>query len=649
MTVNMQVSGADCWASSPAMDAHESPSLASFAYHPAKSTELDTEPRRHQHHMSSGSGAESFGFPGSPDREISMTADAPPTSPEYAQIDVNDWYPRYLGCMRHFLDHAQHSLAVQSLAAFINIRLPCQRLRDPIVGMSGPQQEQQEQQQPPDQVCLRSYLRRLIVTGNDTPATLQAFFGAEWQAGLDCVWKQERVNYLFSAKSGGWASTKEAYDILPDEQTPFLRPLRAATEEELRVAESRWSECDGGSLPTPWLAAWVDLPAGPETQVVLYSSLEVEAHAERDEDEAKDIEDPDSPRVSTLRPTSRNTISPSALDRVRAQLLALLFHIQDRLMPEYLRSVTAAPNSGSDRHANTNLNPNRASTSSGSDTDTDTDSRPNPPGQPFGPRAFKIGHLHTGLFSLLTASGQYPSPLPQSQTHGPGPPSPHGPQMVVPGLRVHRFDQPPYNKYLFREEQFVIADSADTGGVVENGGSSSGSAPAVISAVSQGSNSSTLPPGYRFSDRRGSSALQPRHYELICRRSAVFRTPKSLASFPGVAVYVDTPSSSSSTGADDNGEDPIAWAFLSADGTLAVLHVEPEYRGRGLAEAASREVMRRGMREGRMFLAKGEQGRGKGWVHADVTPGNRASCRVMEKLGGEVSWTVTWTVVEFDA
>ncbi|KAK1140499.1 hypothetical protein N8T08_010344 [Aspergillus melleus] len=264
MTMNMQVSGGDCWASSPVMDANE----ASFAWHPAKPTELDTERRRHQHHMSAGSGAE---FPVSPDQDMETPPDASRASPEYAQVDLNDWYPQYLGCMQHFLDHAQHSSAVQSLAAFVNIRLPCQRQRKPILSMPGPQQEQE--QPPPtlgsdyhpgvdaqtpaaSQVCLRSYIRRLIVTGNDTPPVLQAFFGADWEPGLGCVWKQERVNYLFSAKSGGWASTKAAYDILPDEQTPFLRPLHAATEEELRVAESRWSE---------WLAMedWMVGPRSP--------------------------------------------------------------------------------------------------------------------------------------------------------------------------------------------------------------------------------------------------------------------------------------------------------------------------------------------------------------------------------------------------
>ncbi|KAI9045640.1 GNAT family N-acetyltransferase [Aspergillus affinis] len=413
-------------------------------------------------------------------------------------------------------------------------------------------------------------------------------------------------------------------------------------------------------VPTPWLAAWVDLHAGPETQMVVYSSLEREAQAPSDN---KEEEETIEKTVSTLDATSNNVrlngttsseISPDPLDWVRAQLLALLSHVQNRLMPEYLQSLNLDDNLAPKSARDAITNPMGITSCNASATD----SRPNPAGQPFGPPAFKIGHLHTGLFSVLTASGKYPPPLGQCH-HGAGPSPdashPRGPQMVVPGLRVHRFDQPPYNKYLFRDEEFVIADgdhdgdhesdSTDQNGdVTQHGGSRApGSAPAVTheSICSQ-----LLPPGYRFSDRKGNSTLMARHYELVCRRSAVFRTPKSLASFPCVAVYVDA-DTRRANGDNDEGkeeEDPIAWAFLSADGSLAVLHVEPDHRGKGLAKCASREVMRRGMREGGMFRAKGE----KGWVHADVAQGNRASCRVMEKLGGVVGWTVTWTVVEFD-
>ncbi|KAJ6136952.1 hypothetical protein N7497_012204 [Penicillium chrysogenum] len=69
-----------------------------------------------------------------------------------------------------------------------------------------------------------------------------AFFGDAWESGVTCILKEERVNYLFTAKSSGWASTKAAYDIQPDEQTPFLRPLRSPSEHEIQTAETQWSE-----------------------------------------------------------------------------------------------------------------------------------------------------------------------------------------------------------------------------------------------------------------------------------------------------------------------------------------------------------------------------------------------------------------------
>jgi hypothetical protein len=91
-------------------------------------------------------------------------------------------------------------------------------------------------------ISLRPYLRRLIITAQDSPIVMQAFFGNDWEAGVGCIYRQERTNYLFTAKSGGWARTKAAYDILPDEQTPFLRPLRDPSEDEMRAADDRWSE-----------------------------------------------------------------------------------------------------------------------------------------------------------------------------------------------------------------------------------------------------------------------------------------------------------------------------------------------------------------------------------------------------------------------
>ncbi|GAM41065.1 hypothetical protein TCE0_041r13900 [Talaromyces pinophilus] len=85
---------------------------------------------------------------------------------------------------------------------------------------------------------------------------MQELFGANWVQGVGSILSQERINYLFAAKSGGWLKTKAQYDILPYETVPFLRPLRAPQEEELRAAEARWSE---------WLAMedWMVGPRSP--------------------------------------------------------------------------------------------------------------------------------------------------------------------------------------------------------------------------------------------------------------------------------------------------------------------------------------------------------------------------------------------------
>lgn len=169
-----------------------------------------------------------------------------------------DWHPHYTHCLRYFLDKGQRSPLVQSVCAYLNIRLPCQRLPDLVdlfvehpPGSSTPPAHAAA-----SSVSLRSFVRRLVVTAEDTPAMLEAFFGDHWLTGVGPIRDEERLNYLFTAKSSGWAATKAAYDILPDEHVPFIRPLRAPSEEEIRTAEARWSE---------WLAMedWMVGPRSP--------------------------------------------------------------------------------------------------------------------------------------------------------------------------------------------------------------------------------------------------------------------------------------------------------------------------------------------------------------------------------------------------
>ncbi|CAG7927285.1 unnamed protein product [Penicillium olsonii] len=168
-------------------------------------------------------------------------------------FDIFEWYPRYQSCQRYFLDHAQHSVPVQALSAFLNIRLPFQRQPSTVNASSTIPGTQPG----PPSVSLLPYIRRLVATGMDFPGVLHGFFGDDWGSGVGPLHEQERRNYLFAAKSGGWAAVKKDYDMPPLETIPFLRPLQGPLDAEIEAAERRWSE---------WLAMedWMVGPRAPD-------------------------------------------------------------------------------------------------------------------------------------------------------------------------------------------------------------------------------------------------------------------------------------------------------------------------------------------------------------------------------------------------
>ncbi|CRG88366.1 hypothetical protein PISL3812_05396 [Talaromyces islandicus] len=207
---------------------------------------------------------------------------------------------------------------------------------------------------------------------------------------------------------------------------------------------------------------------------------------------------------------------------------------------------------------------------------------------PHQPPAFLVGTLHTGLMQLLSSNDSYTDAAFRA------------------GLKVHRYDVTPYVKYIFDPSIFQTATGKGH----------------------------ALPQGYRY----GEQGLLPQHVELVLSRTHIPREPQTLLTMPSVVVYHDDDSGTP----DEKGPSPVAWGFLGLDGSLATLHVEPEHRGKGIAVLLSREVMRRGMASGK-YGAAGPLA----YTHADVALGNKASRRVMEKIGGrEWRWSVTWTVVE---
>ncbi|KAJ6114987.1 Acyl-CoA N-acyltransferase [Penicillium sp. IBT 16267x] len=360
----------------------------------------------------------------------------------------------------------------------------------------------------------------------------------------------------------------------------------------------------------PWLAARVDLFRGRETQIILYSSLEAEHTSIQPIGSAPPI--PESAVIVTpsdgstpgaveshhhASPDLNYTVAtlhsanPAFLTLAREQLLALLAYIKANLLPEYLASLPP-------------------------DSEKKSAEAQSPNGVPLipapDPRAFLIGTLHTGLFTLLLESGVFPHPDAGEASS----------LALLSGLKVHRYDNPPYSKFFFPREVFTMRDDE-----------------AEI----------PLPDGYRFHDRKGRIGVLDSHLGLVQSRTSIPRSRAQLSSMVGMAIYHDSESDTES----DEDEMPIAWAFLGVDGPLATLHVEPEHRGKGLALCLSKETMRRGMDPTGIFGADrldsvDEKLRQKttAWVHAEVAQTNKASRRVMEKVGGEVMTTVMWVVIE---
>ncbi|KAI5784710.1 hypothetical protein EDC01DRAFT_618586 [Geopyxis carbonaria] len=173
------------------------------------------------------------------------------------KFDIIQWYPQYQSCLRYFVEVSQHSYACQALAAFINIKLPFQRagfqptssptrpnpppIFRPGYPTSASPQQQSQQLSSYGWVSLHPYIRRLVASGFDVPAILHGWFGDDWVNGIGPLHEQERRNYLFAAKSGGWAAVKRDYDHVVEEAIPYLKPLSRVDDGEIQAAEGTWS------------------------------------------------------------------------------------------------------------------------------------------------------------------------------------------------------------------------------------------------------------------------------------------------------------------------------------------------------------------------------------------------------------------------
>ncbi|KAK3060578.1 hypothetical protein LTS18_008226 [Coniosporium uncinatum] len=160
-----------------------------------------------------------------------------------------------------------------------------------------------------------------------------------------------------------------------------------------------------------------------------------------------------------------------------------------------------------------------------------------------------------------------------------------------------------------------------------------------------------LPAGLRWG-----TLTRGEEFELVRRRTEIPRFANTMAGLRSVGVFPEAALSSvrrqgGGGGGEAGGEAeqaaddmPIAWAFLGPDASLSALHVEPEFRGKGLAKAVAVKLWKEGM--GWFDENEGRHGQ-EGWlVSSDVSPDNKESTGVCRSLGGEAGWEVYWVRVD---
>ncbi|KAH8598475.1 hypothetical protein B0O99DRAFT_615188 [Bisporella sp. PMI_857] len=186
-----------------------------------------------------------------------------------SSFDFLEWYPQYQSCLCYFLDHAQHTTAVQVLCASLNIELPCQRMEFPVlswtpanspstassmqqVTLNRPAASLREVLQGhPQAISLIPYIRRLVCTRHDDHSIFSGFFGDSWPTGVGPLHEIERRNFLMAANGSAWMDIKSAYDRTKQETVPFLAPLSKTTEAEVASAEETlvtWSKMRNWTL-----------------------------------------------------------------------------------------------------------------------------------------------------------------------------------------------------------------------------------------------------------------------------------------------------------------------------------------------------------------------------------------------------------------
>ena len=139
---------------------------------------------------------------------------------------------------------------------------------------------------------------------------------------------------------------------------------------------------------------------------------------------------------------------------------------------------------------------------------------------------------------------------------------------------------------------------------------------------------SVLPEGLQW------GKVKPQDFELIKSRTQIPRQTRTMAILPSLAVYpIYSPENQDVT--------PIAWAFIGLDSSLTTLHVEPTYRGRGLAKMITSKIFREEMNH---FNTRDDVVDSTALGYVQV--GNKASEGMCRSLGGKADWECYWLRVD---
>ncbi|KAI9656029.1 MAG: hypothetical protein M1821_005090 [Bathelium mastoideum] len=150
------------------------------------------------------------------------------------------------------------------------------------------------------------------------------------------------------------------------------------------------------------------------------------------------------------------------------------------------------------------------------------------------------------------------------------------------------------------------------------------------------------------------SALRETDLALVRSRTSIPRRERTMRMLPAVCVRrlpddsagasedrasrVEHEKERSGVPAPPGAHEPVAWAFLGTEGGLSTLHVEPAFRGKGLAKTVAGRLLVDGLE--RAYGAE------EPWAHSEVAEENVASVGVMRALGARKGSLMWWLRVD---